>query len=71
MPYSITLSEHERELLLDLLAHAERELPVQIHHASKREARELLSARLHAVRELVPRLESQGSAVPQGAGAGA
>jgi hypothetical protein len=63
----LTLSDDERELLIELLECERNELPVEIHHCRNAAVRDELQARGELVRRLLGRLRPVPVA-PLGAG---
>jgi hypothetical protein len=55
-PLALTLSEEERDVVIELLDRERTNLPVEIRHSRTGKFRELLKRRLSVVTELLHRL---------------
>jgi hypothetical protein len=54
----VSFTAEERAILIELLEHARRELPIQIRHSDCRSWREELRSRLDIVEKLLERLRT-------------
>lgn len=64
MNEQLALSDHEWELVLDLLERERRELPTEIHHTDSHDYRHRLEERLEVVEALIRRIEATVELTP-------
>ena len=57
-PAAITVSTEEREVLVELLEHELRNLPVEIHHTRTLKFRDQLKHRLALIEDMASRLKA-------------